>query len=103
MIAGHGVLLSFGQKVSDLQLEHFGQLGEVLWAGVAAARFPGVDVPIVDAECIADCFLRKPACLAGGFDGVADHSAVSAWASRIAMSEHTSPNLAVYSGPSRFG
>ena len=33
-----------GQEVGDLQPEHFGQLGEVLWPWVAASGFPGLGV-----------------------------------------------------------
>jgi hypothetical protein len=50
MIAGHGVLLSFGQKVGNLQAEHFGQLGKVLTTGVSAARLPGLDLLVLDPE-----------------------------------------------------
>ena len=47
-------LCATGQKVGDLKPEHFGQLGEVLRSGVAAASFPGVDVLTGDSECVAD-------------------------------------------------
>ncbi len=62
-----------GQKVSDLQPEHFGQLGEVLWAGVAAASFPRVNVLPGDSECAADLGECEFACLTGGFDDWANH------------------------------
>ena len=68
-----GGLCATGQKVGDLKPEHIGQLGEVLWAGVAAASFPGVDVLTGDSECVADLGECEFACLTGGFDGVADH------------------------------
>jgi hypothetical protein len=56
-LTGDVWLCATGQKVGDLKPEHFGQLGEVLWAGVAAASLPGLDVPIVDPECVADLLL----------------------------------------------
>lgn len=66
------VVVRLGQQISDLQPEHFGQLGEVLWAGVAAASFPGVDVAAIDAENVADILQSEPACLAGDFDPFAN-------------------------------
>ena len=55
--AGWGWLCATGQKVAHVKSEHFGQLGKVLWTRVAAASLPGLDVPIVDPECVADLLL----------------------------------------------
>ena len=59
---GWAVVVRLGQKVSDLQPEHFGKRSQILAARVAAASFPGLDVAIVDAESVADCFLCEPTC-----------------------------------------
>ena len=66
-------LCATGQKVSDLQPEHFGKRSQILAARVAAASFPGLDVLTGDSECVAKFGQGEPECLAGGFDGGADH------------------------------
>ena len=66
------VVVRLGQKVSDLQPEHFGQLGKVLWTWVAAASFPSVDVPAINADNVANVLQSEPACLAGDFDPFAN-------------------------------
>ena len=67
------VVVRLGQKVSDLQPEHFGKRSQILAARVAAASFPGLDVLTGDSECVAKFGQGEPECLAGGFDGGANH------------------------------
>ena len=61
-----------GQKVAHVEPEHFGQLGEVLWAGVTAAGFPRLHMAAIDSEHIANILQSEPACLAGDFDPFAN-------------------------------
>lgn len=49
------------QEVANVKPEHIGQLGEVLWARVAASGFPRVDVATIDAESVANGLQCEPA------------------------------------------